>query len=88
MNGFLTGVADYAAPEVLQGKSYKGMEQDVWALGVLLYTICYKENPFYNVGSLHSLRSHRCIANSPIRLTRSWIANCGFRSSCRTSHST
>lgn len=41
--------ADYAAPEVLQGKSYKGKEQDVWALGVLLYTICYKENPFYNV---------------------------------------
>jgi protein-serine/threonine kinase len=40
---------DYAAPEVLAGKSYKGKEQDVWALGVLLYTICYKENPFYNV---------------------------------------
>lgn len=41
--------SDYAAPEVLQGKSYRGKEQDVWALGVLLYTICYKENPFYNV---------------------------------------
>jgi len=48
----LTGVLDYAAPEVLQGKSYKGKEQDVWALGVLLYTICYKENPFYNVRPL------------------------------------
>lgn len=42
---------DYAAPEVLAGKSYRGKEQDVWALGVLLYTICYKENPFYNVSS-------------------------------------
>ena len=40
---------DYAAPEVLSGKSYRGKEQDVWALGVLLYTIIYKENPFYNV---------------------------------------
>ncbi|KAG0644128.1 hypothetical protein HOY80DRAFT_879012, partial [Tuber brumale] len=43
---------DYAAPEVLAGKSYKGKEQDVWALGVLLYTICYKENPFYNIDEI------------------------------------
>lgn len=41
---------DYAAPEVLQGKAYGGKEQDVWALGILLYTIVYKENPFYNIG--------------------------------------
>ncbi|KAF8536435.1 hypothetical protein BDD12DRAFT_918351 [Trichophaea hybrida] len=46
------GTIDYAAPEVLQGKSYKGKEQDVWALGVLLYTICYKENPFYNIDEI------------------------------------
>ncbi|OAX78240.1 CAMK/CAMKL/PASK protein kinase [Emergomyces africanus] len=49
---------DYAAPEVLQGKSYGGKEQDVWALGILLYTIVYKENPFYNIDEIldHSLR--------------------------------
>lgn len=49
---------DYAAPEVLQGKSYRGKEQDVWALGILLYTIVYKENPFYNVDEIldHPLR--------------------------------
>lgn len=46
------GTIDYAAPEVLQGRSYKGKEQDVWALGVLLYTICYKENPFYNIDEI------------------------------------
>jgi protein-serine/threonine kinase len=37
---------DYAAPEVLQGKPYGGKAQDVWALGILLYTIAYKESEF------------------------------------------
>ncbi|KAH8692891.1 putative serine/threonine protein kinase [Talaromyces proteolyticus] len=52
------GTIDYAAPEVLQGKSYRGKEQDVWALGILLYTIVYKENPFYNIDEIldHPLR--------------------------------
>ena len=43
---------DYAAPEVLQGKPYRGKEQDVWALGILLYTIVYKENPFYSIDEI------------------------------------
>lgn len=52
------GTIDYAAPEVLQGKAYRGKEQDVWALGILLYTIVYKENPFYNIDEIldHPLR--------------------------------
>ncbi|KAJ5774264.1 hypothetical protein N7457_009160 [Penicillium paradoxum] len=52
------GTIDYAAPEVLQGRSYRGKEQDIWALGILLYTIVYKENPFYNVDEIldHPLR--------------------------------
>lgn len=54
----LTESLDYAAPEVLQGKPYLGKEQDVWALGILLYTIIYKENPFYNINEImdHPLR--------------------------------
>lgn len=43
---------DYAAPEVLQGQSYRGKEQDVWALGILLYTLIYKENPFYSIDEI------------------------------------
>ena len=62
-------ILDYAAPEVLQGRPYGGKEQDVWALGILLYTIVYKENPFYNIDEIldHPLRipylpfSEQCI---------------------------
>jgi protein-serine/threonine kinase len=43
---------DYAAPEVLAGKPYRGKEQDIWALGILLYTIIYKENPFYSIDEI------------------------------------
>lgn len=46
------GTVDYAAPEVLEGLPYEGYQQDVWALGILLYTIVYKENPFYNLDEI------------------------------------
>ncbi|ODV79324.1 Pkinase-domain-containing protein, partial [Suhomyces tanzawaensis NRRL Y-17324] len=46
------GTIDYASPEVLRGEKYEGKPQDVWALGILLYTMLYKENPFYNVDEI------------------------------------
>ncbi|OAA74145.1 serine/threonine protein kinase [Cordyceps fumosorosea ARSEF 2679] len=46
------GTIDYAAPEVLAGQPYDGKPQDVWALGILLYTIIYKENPFYSIDEI------------------------------------
>lgn len=46
------GTIDYASPEVLRGDKYEGKPQDVWALGILLYTMIYKENPFYNVDEI------------------------------------
>ena len=36
----------------MAGKPYGGKEQDVWALGILLYTIIYKENPFYSIDEI------------------------------------
>ncbi|KAI9277657.1 kinase-like domain-containing protein [Sporodiniella umbellata] len=44
-----TGTLEYCAPEVLQGKPYEGPQQDIWACGVLLFTLIYRENPFYNI---------------------------------------
>ncbi|BFZ55862.1 serine/threonine protein kinase [Savitreella phatthalungensis] len=46
------GTLDYASPEALEGKPYMGKEQDVWACGILFYTLVYKENPFYNIDEI------------------------------------
>ncbi|KAI1821336.1 hypothetical protein F4861DRAFT_519230 [Xylaria intraflava] len=66
------GTIDYAAPEVLAGKPYGGKEQDVWALGILLYTIIYKENPFYSIDEImdRDLRIPYIISEESIDLIR------------------
>ena len=73
LSGLIANVsADYAAPEVLAGKSYRGKEQDVWALGILLYTIVYKENPFYSIDEImdHDLRVPYIMSEESIDLIR------------------
>ena len=71
----LASFIDYAAPEVLQGKSYRGKEQDVWALGILLYTLVYKENPFYNIDEIldHELRVPWIMSEGSIELIRQML---------------
>lgn len=53
-----SGTLDYCAPEILKGMAYEGPPQDIWSLGTLLYTLIYRENPFYNVDEImeHDLR--------------------------------
>ncbi|GAA5798995.1 hypothetical protein HPULCUR_004404 [Helicostylum pulchrum] len=46
------GTLDYAAPEILRGNTYSGKPQDVWALGILLFTLVYRENPFYDIDEI------------------------------------
>ena len=66
---------DYAAPEVLAGQPYRGKEQDVWALGILLYTIIYKENPFYSIDEImdHDLRVPYVMSETSIDLVRQML---------------
>ncbi|KXJ94534.1 hypothetical protein Micbo1qcDRAFT_193681 [Microdochium bolleyi] len=69
------GTIDYAAPEVLAGNPYGGKEQDVWALGILLYTIIYKENPFYSIDEImdRDLRIPYVVSEESINLIRGML---------------
>ncbi|KAI5968148.1 FUN31 [Candida margitis] len=66
------GTIDYASPEVLRGEKYEGKPQDIWALGILLYTMLYKENPFYNVDEIleGDLRIPYVISDSSLCLVK------------------
>lgn len=51
------GTINYAAPEICRGNPYRGPEAEVWALGVLLYTIVAGQNPF--AGPEEIIKGHR-----------------------------
>ena len=42
------GSPAYISPDVLSGKPYHGKPSDMWALGVVLFTMLYGQFPFYD----------------------------------------
>jgi serine/threonine protein kinase len=42
------GSPAYAAPELTQGRPYRGRKSDIWALGVTLYTLVCGQYPFWH----------------------------------------
>lgn len=47
------GSEEYAAPELIIGKRYDGRKTDVWALGVVLYSLLSGSLPFLSVQEDH-----------------------------------
>ncbi|KAJ3413308.1 hypothetical protein HDV05_008225 [Chytridiales sp. JEL 0842] len=46
------GTAHFASPEVAMGEPYRGPEAEMWALGCLLFTLVYGENPFLDIADV------------------------------------
>ncbi|KAI8646005.1 kinase-like domain-containing protein [Parasitella parasitica] len=69
------GTLDYAAPEILKGQPYTGPPQDIWACGTLLYTLIYRENPFYNIDEImeHELRIPFVLSHESVDLIRQML---------------
>nr|XP_010303996.1 PREDICTED: serine/threonine-protein kinase 40 isoform X1 [Balearica regulorum gibbericeps] len=42
------GSPAYISPDVLSGRPYRGKPSDMWALGVVLFTMLYGQFPFYD----------------------------------------
>ncbi|OBZ86393.1 Serine/threonine-protein kinase ppk6 [Choanephora cucurbitarum] len=69
------GTLDYAAPEILRGHTYSGKPQDIWALGILLFTLIYRENPFYDIDEImgRELRIPFVISEGSVDLIRKML---------------
>lgn len=60
------GTIQYASPEILRGEKYRGRPADVWALGILLYTLLFGQAPFTS--------SHQ-VMNSSINVPKARVSN-------------
>lgn len=59
------GTIDYAPPEIVRGLPYDGPQQDIWALGILLYTLSFKEFPFRSPADIREGRLRLPFEPSP-----------------------
>ena len=43
------GTIKYCPPEAIRTEKFRALPGEVWAMGVLLYTIMHGVNPFYDI---------------------------------------
>ncbi|GIY35889.1 hypothetical protein CDAR_44721 [Caerostris darwini] len=60
------GTTEYCGPEVVRGHKYRGPELEIFALGVTLYTLMAKENPFIGANE---------ILNGEYNIPESWSSD-------------
>ena len=58
-SGYFTNFrGTHMPPEIVRGNAYKGPQAEVWALGCLLYTIIFGENPFPDKKKILAFNGH------------------------------
>jgi len=60
MSQTFCGSKAYAAPEILQGRTYDPLKADVWALGVIMYIFITGKMPFDET-KVDTFTAFRCL---------------------------
>ena len=71
----ILGTAKYASPEILDGEVYDGMKSDMWACGVILFTMLECRYPF-DVGDSMGVggNTSKCVTGDDADLTQTTTA--------------
>lgn len=71
----LCGTLDHMAPELFTGRSGRSAQTDVWAFGILLYTLFSERNPYHTQLDkiLHTRESHRYMLDAA-HVTKAYAA--------------
>ena len=53
------GTINYVSPEILNGGQFSGKSNDIWCIGILLYTMLTGQVPFASINDIRALKRRR-----------------------------
>ena len=53
------GTINYVSPEILRGGYFSGKSNDIWCIGILLYTMLTGQVPFASINDIRSLKRRK-----------------------------